>query len=167
MIFVFFANFALVIMKKALTRFLSLFLVAILVFANAGMVVVHHVCHSGHGVTVSFFEGNAQEDEPGCCCSGEETVCKTGNDSRVHFDQVPCCQEFVTYLKADLYSLPALKSAKSVFAQISGILPVLTFIEEVENSTAPTIIGLGDPSPPPSGRSIVISFHQLKIPAIS
>jgi hypothetical protein len=165
--FVFFANFALDIMKKTPTRILCLVMAVLILFANAGTLMVRHVCHSSHGLEVSVFGEYLQQGESSCCCACTPDSCTPVSDTRVHFAEVPCCQEFVSYLKAELESLPTIKPVKLVFAQVPGILPVPAFVEEERSLEASVSIGPEDPSPPPSGRSLVISFHQLKIPAIS
>ena len=147
-------------------RTVILLIIAIFLFANIGISVLRHICHSSNTTEVRVYPEFSHETCSGCCCIENTPTDRLPIDpDSIHFESVPCCQDVVSYLKPELSFLPAEKHISADIFLISFASPLFLLPESVRKPVIGAMLKHRDHAPPVTGKLLVYFLHQIKIPA--
>ena len=149
-------------------RILSVFMMLILLAGTTGITVLQHVCNSGKTREIKAMDGISLESASVCGCEEDEAGPPVGNDTDgVSLNASPCCISFTTFFRI---SFTTITTGPLFMVPLFDFQPVFN-----TNLTAKSLFDLIKPdqpffrfhSPPLTGMKLLVSLHQIKIPASS
>ena len=150
-------------MKHLLRSFPYLLLLAIFLYGTTGISFKIHECKSSNTKEVFLFAGIFNHHSS-CGCS-EEDLQKAQENQSLQFNDPDCCKTTRLYFKAPFLGFPVINNQNSVDLPNILLPGFLTFLQESVEPEMPCFIPIQDHAPPPlSGRLLVQTIHQIKIP---
>lgn len=145
------------------------FLAAVILAGSTGISLFVHACGSGKKLDYSFYPEYFSVGKSCCDPWAGKTMSSCNSESHRHargISKIDCCQSLHVILRVAQLLQPFNNNIDlSVSGQYANVV-FKTSLPEIDKSTGITGFLAGDPSPPPrSGKTLVISLHQIRIPS--
>ena len=148
-------------MKRSIFRSVPVFMLLLVFLAGStGFTFIRHSCLSSGTTGFSAYPEVFQK-EPSCCC---ETFPASATLPGSAFNDEDCCKNIRGFIKFPVAGFPVLS-----FHVLNPVcLPLSPLLDQnrprfFENDFN-ILLSNDDPSPPPGGKALVLSIHQIKIP---